>query len=40
MIPRSVIAVVVCLFLTPTSFAVEYHQLLDDGTRDLLHEAL
>ena len=43
MIPRSLIAVVVCLLLlfpASTPFAGEYHQLLDDGTRDLLHEAL
>ncbi len=38
--PRSLIAVVVGLFLVSRSYADEYHQLLDDGTRDLLHEVL
>jgi hypothetical protein len=32
--------IVVCLLLATVPLAAEYHQLLDDGTRDLLHEVL
>jgi hypothetical protein len=37
---RKWITTILCLFLASASFAAEYHQLLDDRTRDLLHEVL
>lgn len=37
---RRTLVTVVCLLLATAPFAVEYHQLLDDDMRDLLHEIL
>lgn len=37
---RRTLVIVACLLLATVPFAADYHQLLDNGTRDLLHEVL